>query len=174
MSHLSHTLSELQAAFGTDIQAVSEFRGETTVVVEPTRILAISQYLHDQLSYTFLADLAAVDYFPEEPRFAVSYVLFSLAQNTRFRVKVFLEGDEPSVDSVSGVWLSANWHEREAYDLMGIHFNNHPDLRRILMPAEWEGHPQRKDYPLGYEEIQFSFNWREVDGTKSYAKDRSE
>jgi NADH-quinone oxidoreductase subunit C len=174
MSHLSHTLSALRAAFGTAILDVTEFRGETTVLVEPAHLLAISQHLHDQLNYTFLADLAAVDYFPAEPRFAVSYVLFSLAHNTRFRVKVYLEGDEPSVDSVSGVWLSANWHEREAYDLMGIHFNNHPDLRRILMPAEWEGHPHRKDYPLGYEEIQFSFNWREVDDTKSYAKDRSE
>jgi NADH-quinone oxidoreductase subunit C len=75
------------------------------------------------------------------------------------------------VDSVTSVWRCADWYEREAFDMLGIKFNNHPDLRRILMPADWVGYPHRKDYPLGYEEVQFSFNWREIDSKKPYAKE---
>ena len=82
-----------------------------------------------------------------------------------------IDGQDPQLPSVSGVWPAAEWPEREAFDLMGIEFIGHPDLRRILMPADWEGHPLRKDYPLGYEEVQFSFNWREIDRRKDYAPD---
>jgi NADH dehydrogenase subunit C (EC 1.6.5.3) len=89
----------------------------------------------------------------------------------RLRIKVYLSGDDPRLPSVTSVWPSADWEEREAYDMMGIHFEGHPSLRRILMPADWEGHPQRKDYPLGYEQVQFSFNFDDIDRLKPYAKD---
>jgi NADH-quinone oxidoreductase subunit C len=94
-----------------------------------------------------------------------------MTANARIRLKVLLSGDDPTVDSVVSVWRNADWYEREAFDMLGIKFNNHPDLRRILMPNDWVGHPHRKDYPLGYEEVQFSFNWREIDAKKPYAKD---
>lgn len=174
MSHLSQTISSLRELFPSALVAVNEYQGETTLVIAPENLLAVAQHLRNELAYNFLEDLAAVDYFPQEPRFAVSYILLSMANNTRLRLKVFLEGEEPGVDSLANTWLSANWHEREAFDLMGIQFKGHPDLRRILMPADWQGHPHRKDYPLGYEEVQFSFNWRDIDNTKSYAKDRAE
>ena len=173
MNHVQKTVAALQTRFPDSITDIVEFRGETTVVVKPEMLVAIANYIKTDpdLGYTSLADLAAVDYYPDEPRFAISYIPFALAQTARFRLKVFLESDDPQVDSVVGVWRHADWFEREAFDMFGIKFHNHPDLRRILMPADWVGHPQRKDYPLGYEEVQFSFNWREIDAKKPYAKE---
>jgi NADH-quinone oxidoreductase subunit C len=152
---------------------VVEFRGETTIVVDPRRIVEVCQFFRDTegLEYIFLSDITAVDYFPKEPRFALCYHLYSMLYTRRLRIKVYLSGDDPRLPSVTSVWPSADWEEREAYDMMGIHFEGHPSLRRILMPADWEGHPQRKDYPLGYEQVQFSFNFDDIDRLKPYAKD---
>ena len=146
----------MQALRNGDPQAVAEvidFRGETTVVVPRQHLVRVSEYLAGQpgLLFSFLSDLTAVDRFPLEPRFELNYHLLSLDRKERLRLRVRLPGAEPVVASVSAVWPTANWHEREAFDLFGIHFEGHPDLTRILMPDDWEGYPLRKDYPVeGY------------------------
>lgn len=136
-----------------DPQAVAdviEFRGETTVVVPPQHLLRAAEYLATEpsLRFSFLSDLTAVDRFPIEPRFELNYHLLSLDRKERLRLRVRLPGAEPAVASVTPVWPTANWHERESFDLFGIRFHGHPDLTRILLPDEWEGHPLRKDYPV--------------------------
>lgn len=173
MTHVQKTVEAIKAKFPEAVEEVIEFRGETTVVVKPEAIVAVSGLIKNDpdLKYNYLVDVVGVDLYNEEPRFAVSYIAYAMTANARIRLKVFLPGDEPTVDSVTSVWRSADWYEREAFDMLGIKFNNHPDLRRILMPADWVGYPHRKDYPLGYEEVQFSFNWREIDSKKPYAKE---
>ncbi|HEX9874221.1 MAG TPA: NADH-quinone oxidoreductase subunit C [Deferrimonas sp.] len=141
-------VGKLKEKFSAAVLGVAEFREETTVTVKKEDIVAISTFLKEELGYNFLCDLCGVDYLGEAPRFMVVYNLYNIATKDRLRVKVPVEESDPRVDSVIGVWGTANWHERECWDLMGISFNNHPDLRRILMPADWEGHPLRKDYPL--------------------------
>jgi NADH-quinone oxidoreductase subunit C len=103
------------------------------------------------MQFVRLSGITAVDWTPEEPRFEVVYLLHSLERNERLRMKCRLPGDNPEIDSVTGVWRSANWYERETFDMFGIKFRNHPNPRRILMPDDWDGHPLRKDYPIhGY------------------------
>ncbi len=136
-----------------DDQAVAEvieFRGETTVVVAPQHLIRVAEYLvaEPSLRFTFLSDITAVDRFPIEPRFELNYQLLSIEKLLKLRLRVKLPGSDPSLQSVTGIWPTANWHERETFDLFGIRFVGHPDLRRILMPEEWEGHPLRKDYPV--------------------------
>jgi NADH-quinone oxidoreductase subunit C len=139
-----------------DAQAVGEvleFRGETTVLVSREHLRRASEYLaaEPSLRFSFLSDITTVDRFPIEPRFEVNYHLLSLDRRERLRLKVRLTGSDPTMPSVTSVWPTANWHERENFDLFGIRFEGHPDLRRILMPDDWEGHPLRKDYPVeGY------------------------
>jgi len=139
-----------------DAQAVAEvieFRGETTVVVPREHLRRAAEFLVNDraLQFTFLSDITAVDKFPLEPRFELNYHLLSLEYRKRIRLKVRIPGDDPVVHSVTSIWPAANWHEREAFDLMGIRFEGHPDLTRILMPDDWEGYPLRKDYPVeGY------------------------
>jgi NADH-quinone oxidoreductase subunit C len=145
-----HKLKEWNAAA---VAEVVEFRGETTVFVPRQHLLATAQYLAGEpsLRFSFLADVSAVDRFPLEPRFEVNYHLLSIDRRARLRLKVKLAGKDPSVHSVTPIWPTANWHEREIFDLFGIQFEGHPDLRRILMPDDWEGFPLRKDYPTeGY------------------------
>ncbi|HXG33058.1 MAG TPA: NADH-quinone oxidoreductase subunit C [Bryobacteraceae bacterium] len=126
-------------------------RGEVTLEVAPERIVEVCRFLKQERQFVRLSDVTAVDWYPQEPRFEVVYHLHSLERNERLRLKCRLNGGDPEVDSVTAVWRSANWYEREVYDLFGIRFRNHPDLRRILMPEDWEGHPLRKDYPVhGY------------------------
>jgi NADH-quinone oxidoreductase subunit C len=170
---MDEALQILRADLGEDVRAVAEFRGETSVEIAPARIVDACRALRDApaLRFTRLAGQTAVDYWPDEPRFAVIYQLHSLEKGLRLRLVLHLEGDAPRVASVVGVFPSANWHEREIYDMFGIRFAGHPDLRRLLMPADWQGHPLRKDYPLGYEEVQFTFNFDEIDRKKPYAKD---
>ncbi len=141
-------VAKLQGKFAGSVLGVTEFRGETTVTVKKSDIVAVCSFLKKDLGFNFLCDLCGVDYLGTSPRFMVVYNLYNIATKDRLRVKVAVEESDPRVDTVSGVWSTANWHERECWDLMGISFNNHPDLRRILMPADWEGHPLRKDYPL--------------------------
>jgi NADH-quinone oxidoreductase subunit C len=151
---------------------VQTFRGDTTVIVSREHIVEICRFCRDTkgLEYNFLSDVAGVDYFPQEPRFGLAYQLYSMIHNRSLRLKIYLPGDEPVASSVTSVYPAANWQEREYYDLLGITFTNHPDLRRILMPDDWQGHPLRKDYPLGYETVQFSFNFDEIEQHKPYAK----
>lgn len=135
------------------VAEVTADRGELTVLVPREHLRAACAFLQSdpELAFVHLSDLSAVDRFPVEPRFEVNYHLVSLVRRERLRLKVRLGGDFPVVDSVTSVWPTANWHEREAFDLMGIRFEGHPDLRRILMPEDWEGYPLRKDYPVtGY------------------------
>ncbi len=141
-------VGKLKEKFSASVLEVSEFRGETTVTVKKDDVVAISTFLKEELGYNFLCDLCGVDYLGQAPRFMVVYNLYNIASKDRLRVKVPVEESAARVDTVSGVWGTANWHERECWDLMGISFNNHPDLRSILMPSDWEGHPLRKDYPI--------------------------
>jgi len=141
-------VGKLKQNFSEDVLDVVEFRGETTIVVKKEKIVEISTFLRDEMGYDFLCDLCGVDYLGTSPRFMVVYNLYNIALKDRLRIKVPVEENDAKIDTVSVVWGTANWHERECWDLMGISFNNHPDLRRILMPDDWEGHPLRKDYPL--------------------------
>lgn len=136
-----------------DPQAVAEvvvFRGELTLVVPRTHLRRAAEFLHGdaELQFTYLSDVTGVDRFPVEPRFELNYHLVSLARRERLRLKVRVGSDAPEVESVTSVWPGANWHEREVFDLFGVRFEGHPDLRRILMPENWEGHPLRKDFPV--------------------------
>jgi NADH-quinone oxidoreductase subunit C len=141
-------VEKLKTKFTTAVLDVVEHRGETTVTVEKEQIVAISTFLRDEAGYNFLCDLCGVDYLGQTPRFMVVYNLYNITTKQRLRVKVPVTEEDATVDTVSVVWGTANWHERECWDLMGISFNDHPDQRRILMPADWEGHPLRKDYPV--------------------------
>ncbi len=121
------------------------------LIIEPGRIRWASEVLKARRGYEFLSDITAVDWYPSEPRFEVLYHLRCYQRKELLRLKCRLPGDLPEIESVVGVWSAANWYEREVFDLFGIRFHKHPDLRRILMPEEWEGHPLRKDYPVtGY------------------------
>jgi NADH-quinone oxidoreductase subunit C len=125
--------------------------GELTLIADPARIADLCRYLKDSEKYIRLSGITAVDLHPAEPRFEVIYHLHSLERNQRLRLKCRLGGGTPEIDSATGVWRSANWYEREVFDMFGIVFRNHPNLVRILMPTDWEGYPLRKDYPVhGY------------------------
>lgn len=163
----------IKEAFPSAVHDVQQFRGEITVYVERDAIVEVCRFCRDTsgLEYNFLSDVTGTDYYPNEPRFAVVYHLYSMIHNRALRLKVMLASDDPRVPSVTSVYPAANWQERELLDLMGITFDDHPDPRRILMPEGWDGHPLRKDYPLGYETIQFSFNYDDVEKYKPYAKE---
>ncbi|HEX8069796.1 MAG TPA: NADH-quinone oxidoreductase subunit C [Pyrinomonadaceae bacterium] len=129
--------------------------GELTLVVPRAHVAAVCQYLKTTsgCEFTMLADLCGADRGPEEePRFEVNYHLFSTTKFHRLRLKVLLNEDDARVPTVTGVWRTANWHERETFDMFGVVFDGHPDLRRILLPDDWQGHALRKDFPLrGFE-----------------------
>ena len=168
----------VSAKFGDAVLEVKNFRNEITIVVEPTRIVEIMLYLRNTtgLIYNFLSDISSVDYYPDTSdahpeRFGVAYHVYSMLYNRRLRIKVYLPEEDPVIDTISTVWQAANWLEREIIDLMGITFNGHPDPRRLLMPDDWDGHPLRRDYPLGKETVQFSFNVDEIMKYKPFAKD---
>jgi NADH-quinone oxidoreductase subunit C len=173
MSHLEKTVEVLKAGLGPAVLAVGTFREQTTVVLSREGIVPACILFHDNpaLGYDLLAALTAVDYWPSEPRFAVIYQFYSIPNRTFVGVRVSLESRSPELATIEPVYPNANWHEREVYDMFGITFTGHTDLRRILMPHDWEGHPLRKDFPLGYEEVQFSFNHDEIDRRKPYARE---
>jgi len=125
--------------------------GELTLWIAPFKIVEVCRFLKEQGRFTRLSGVTAVDWFPADPQFEVVYHLHSLERNQRLRLKCRLEGNSAEIDSVTGVWRSANWYEREVFDLFGVVFRQHPNLRRILLPENWVGHPLRKDYPVhGY------------------------
>jgi len=146
----------LRAWSANAIEEVIEFRGETTLVV-PRKVLrqVAGRCREDNaLQFNLLSDATCVDRFPIEPRFELNYHLVSIPKKNRLRLRVRVSGDDPLVDSLVPVWPGAGWLEREIFDLMGIRFTGHPDLRRILLPEDWEGHPLRKDFPVeGYRDI---------------------
>ncbi len=142
------TALAIREAFGPEFLQIIVFRDEWTVVVKPERILEIMKFLRDTWNYRMCHDVTSVDLYPAEPRFMVVYHLLNLDKAVRFRVKCPLPGEAPEIDSVVGIWTGADYAEREVYDLMGIRFRGHPDLRRILMPDDYEHHPLRKDFPL--------------------------
>jgi NADH-quinone oxidoreductase subunit C len=143
-------VSKLKERFPESILDVSSFRGEITLHLRAGDILPVCRFLHDDpdLSFDYLTDLCGVDHYPQEPRFQVVYHLCAMKSRSRLRVKVSLPDGAPRIASVVSVWKAANWLEREAFDMFGITFVDHPDLRRILLTPDWEGHPMRKDYPL--------------------------
>jgi NADH-quinone oxidoreductase subunit C len=122
--------------------------GEWTAEVAPERITQVCQWLKDAWQFERLSTVTAVDWPERDARFDVVYHLHSIARNERLRLKCRVGGEAPEIDSVTSVWRGADWYEREVFDLFGIRFRNHPDLRRIMMPEDWQGHPLRKDYPV--------------------------
>jgi NADH-quinone oxidoreductase subunit C len=147
----------LRERFSEAITDVREHLGQVSVLVQPPSIVEIARFLRDDSRFEFnlLSDLCGVDHgIDSEPRFEVNYHLFSIPKVTRLRLKVRVTEEDPAVPSVTSVWPTANWHEREVFDFFGITFDGHPDLRRILMPEEFQWHPLRKDYPVrGYDDF---------------------
>ncbi|ABQ28385.1 NADH dehydrogenase subunit C [Geotalea uraniireducens Rf4] len=148
MAENNRAVIKLREKFASSILEVKEFRGEVTVIVRKEDIVALCKFLKEELRYNLLTDVTAVDYLGKDPRFMVVYNIYSIPNKDRLRIKAPVTEGECTIDTVCGVWTTANWLEREAYDLMGIIFKNHPDLRRIMMTDDWVGHPLRKDYPL--------------------------
>ena len=141
-------LNSLGQLLGRKIQERIEFRGETTFVIDRRDLREVAKFCKEELSFDYLLDISSVDNFGTEPRFEVAYELYSLTMAIHLRLKLRVSEEDPTVDTVSDLWPTANWHEREIWDMMGLRFNNHPDLRRILM---WEGYPYfplRKEFPL--------------------------
>jgi len=122
--------------------------GELTLEIAPAKIVSVCGFLKYDQKFARLSSVTAVDRYPAEPRFEVVYHLHSIERNERLRLKARLAGSNPAIESMTSVWRAANWYEREVFDLFGITFTGHPDLRRIMMPDDWEGHPLRKDYPV--------------------------
>ncbi|MBI5026865.1 MAG: NADH-quinone oxidoreductase subunit C [Nitrospirae bacterium] len=153
---------KIKEKFQEDVLDIVQFLDQVSVIVRKDRIVGICRFLHDDpdLYFDYLADICGVDYPDREMRFEVVYNLYSIKHRHRILLKALVKETDPSIDSAMPVWIGANWHEREVYDMYGITFNGHPDLRRILLPEDWTGYPLRKDYPLkgqeeyrGYEEI---------------------
>jgi len=157
---------KVKEKFPEQVVDVTEFRDQVSVIVKRDRIVPILKYLHDDplLSLDHLQDLTAVDYLKKKDiRFEVVYNLYSIKYRHQIRIRAQVPDDNPSISSVVPIWAGANWHERECYDMFGITFNGHPDLRRILMPEDWEGNPLRKDYPLKGPDIENDWiGFREV------------
>lgn len=169
-------VTTVKEAFPDALLDTHTFRDETTLVIDPKQIVNVARFMRDTsgLIYNYLSDISSVDYYPDynrPGRFGVAYHLYSMLYNRRIRLKVYLQEDEPVVPSVTVVWPAANWLEREIYDMMGIIFEGHPDLRRILLPDDWDGHPLRRDYPQGYETVMFSFNVDSIVKHKPFAKE---
>jgi NADH-quinone oxidoreductase subunit C len=142
-------IAALQADLPGAVEQVSFWVGDWTVIVPAGRLVEVATFLRDRPScmFDYLSDLTAVDWPMRDKRFDVVLCLYSIRLRRRVRIKV-RAADGETVPSVTGVWPAANWLEREVFDMFGIPFSGHPDLRRLLMPADWQGHPQRKDYPL--------------------------
>ena len=166
-------IERLREALPDMIQKTSEFRGMVSVYVEADAIVDVAAFLRDDpdLSYNFLENLCGVDYLGRNPRFEVVYHLLSFKNHHHVCLKVGLPEQNPAVPTLTDLWATANWQEREAYDLYGIIFTGHPGLQRILMPEDWEGYPLRKDVPLGGEEVAFTFNQDEIYAHKPFAKE---
>jgi NADH-quinone oxidoreductase subunit C len=142
------------------IAEVIEYHGETTIVVPRNVVRTVAERCREHLQFDLLSDATCVDHYPVEPRFELNYHLTSIPRKDKIRIRVRLAGSDPVVDSLVPVWPGAGWLEREIFDLMGIRFTGHPDLRRILLPEDWEGHPLRRDYPTeGFRDVPASASY---------------
>ena len=166
---LEPIVQALQEKYTTSIE---EFRDEVHIFIKAEQIVDALTFLRDKYDFELLSALTASDYWPQQsPRFHVIYQLSSIARNITVQLRVPVNGDQPKIPTATQVYDVANWRERELLDMFGIEIEGHPDPRRILMPEGTEGHPLRKDFPLGYEEPQFTFNIDEIDLRKPYAKE---
>ncbi|MCX6628499.1 MAG: NADH-quinone oxidoreductase subunit C [Candidatus Solibacter sp.] len=144
-----HSAALAVDAFDADAVKAGKFQhGELTLEIAPGKIASVCGFLKYDQKFVRISTVTAVDRYPAEPRFEIVYHLHSIEHNQRLRLKCRLPGADAAIDSVTGVWRGAGWYEREVFDLFGVRFLNHPDLRRILLPDDWEGHPLRKDYPI--------------------------
>ncbi|MEZ5079243.1 MAG: NADH-quinone oxidoreductase subunit C [Thermoleophilia bacterium] len=154
-----HTLIEA-ACRGAVVEAFDGPGDELTLEIDAARIVEVARFLKGEPgSFVLLSDLTCADFLEGNGRggrFRLAYHLFSLESGSRVRLRVWADAENPEVDSVTPVWATANWHEREVYDMFGVRFRNHPDMSRILMPFDWEGHPLRRDYPIGGEDVRFT------------------
>ena len=167
---LENIVQALQEKFSTSFE---EFRGEVHVFLNPEYIVEALTLLRDKYDFELLSAMTASDYYPQmSPRFHVIYQLSSLAKNVTLQLRVSVDGADPTIPTVTGVYEVANWRERELMDMFGITAVGHPDPRILLLPEDWDGkHPLRKDFPLGDEEVQFTFNIDDIDLRKHYAKE---
>jgi NADH-quinone oxidoreductase subunit C len=161
---LELTAQQLQEAIPESISETEFHRGRATLIAAPGHVHEVLEHLRGE-GYSCLASLHGVDYYPDEPRLGVLYELLDMKRVDRISVKARISTDEPRLTSVVDMWPGANFPEREVYDMFGVIFEGHPDLRRILMPEDYEGFPQRRDFPVGGEPILFTFNEE-----KSYGK----
>ena len=174
MSESSSQLQYIQEKLGPRVLDALLFRGDDILMLDRAGLRESFRFFKEdsKLRLDFLSDITAVDYWKKkEPRFEVVYQVLPLRGGRRLRVRVPVPEEDATVDSLTPLWKGANFLEREVWDLFGISFIDHPDLRRILLYEEFRGHPLRKDYPLGYEEPQFTFNFDEIDLRKPYAKE---
>ena len=162
---LELTAQELQERDADSILGTVFHRGRATLIANPVQVKAVLEHLHS-IGYSFLASLHGVDYYPEEPRLGVLYELLDMERVDRISVKARVHSDAPRIDSVVDLFPGADFPEREVYDMFGVVFDGHPDLRRILMPEDYEGFPQRRDFPVGGEPVLFTYNEEQ-----SYGKD---
>lgn len=168
-AHLQTTVDTLEDQFALEQHT---FRDHLTLTFERELISEICTQLRDQFGFIVLTALTAVDYFGRKsPRFHVVYQLHNREQDARLFLRTPVPEDDPVTDSVVSIFPNANWYEREVWDLYGIRFAGHPDLRRIMLPKGWEGHPMRKDVPVKVEETRFTFNYKEIDLDKRYVEE---
>jgi NADH-quinone oxidoreductase subunit C len=166
--HLNNAVEAVQRKFNADSRS---FRDQVTLHLKNEQIIPACQMLRDDFSFNVLTDETVVDYWGrKEPRFEVVYQLHCREHDSRLFLRTGVSEENPSLPSMTEVFPNANWYEREIWDLFGIKFEGHPDLRRLLLPKDWQGHPLRKDQAIKVEETRFSFNYKEVDPDKPRAK----
>lgn len=141
-------VTALVERFGEAVESGSVISDQTVLYIQAAKILDVCLYLRDEQEFNRVSSVTALDWYPQEPRFEVVYLLHSVSRKERIRLKCRVSGANPLLPSVVPCWIGANWYEREAFDLFGITFEGHPDLRRIMMPDYWQGHPLRKDFPI--------------------------
>jgi len=156
-TELELTAQELREAHADSVRDTEYFRERAVLVIDPAQVRPVLERLREK-GYTFLASLHGVDYYPEEPRLGVLYEMLDMQRVERISVKARVSTDDPHIPSVVDLFPTADHQEREVYDLFGVVFDGHPDLRRILMPEDYEGHPQRRDFPVGGEPVLFTYN----------------
>jgi NADH-quinone oxidoreductase subunit C len=160
---LELTAQELSESVPGSILDTDFHRDRATLIAEPSKVHEVLEHLRSK-GYTFLASLHGVDYYPEEPRLGVLYELLDMQRVDRISVKARVPTDAPTVRSVVDIWAGADFPEREVYDMFGVNFEGHPDMRRILMPEDYEGFPQRRDFPVGGEPVLFTYNEEQTYG----------
>ena len=159
-------LDNIKSNIQDKIVDVRGYAGEMTIEVKAEDIVAVCKTMKENFGFSYLADIHTVDHYTDEKRFEIAYNIVNMADRHRLRISTFVEEDDPTLESVISVWGAANWFEREAWDMMGIRFNNHPDMRRIFLPEDFQYHPMRKEFPqLG---IPGSIELPEKDPPKDY------